>query len=120
MADFSCAFDYQRFRDVVRSEYRYVRPANIEAFLQTVAATASKRVEKIETGAVLWRAQLGHDRHSQTLEALLGSVEVEVLAAYPLARMKPLVGREARLCRFDRELRSKAGLACGRLFERQR
>ena len=61
MAEFKSCGSYQRFKYVVHSELRYVRPADIETFLQAVLATAGTREQEIKSGTVLWRAQLGHD-----------------------------------------------------------
>jgi hypothetical protein len=92
MADFSSCAAYVRFKRVVCSELRYVRPADIEDFLETVLVTASKREEVIKGGTVLWRAQLGHD-----VRIIHSSPDIEVGVPCPHApeRMKPRADRAA-------------------------
>lgn len=85
-AEFRSWGSYLRFQHVVRSELRYVRSADTEEFLQTVLATALNRVEKIKTGTLLWRVQLGNDYR----EVLSPDLVVRVPCPYPAARMKPL------------------------------
>ena len=45
----------------MKHESRYVHSREVERFLQTVLETAEARIEGFPKGAILWRAQLGHD-----------------------------------------------------------
>jgi RES domain len=90
MAVFVSCGSYLRFEHVVRSELRYVRPADIEDFLETVLATAKSREERLKSGAVLWRAQRGHVfREHSSIPDLI----VEVPSPFLPERMKPLADR---------------------------
>jgi RES domain-containing protein len=78
---------FQTFeREVVR-ERRYIRSAQAEEFLGTVAATCGARARDIPVRWIAWRAQLGHDwRHIE-------EIEDDIPCAYGPARMKPILGR---------------------------
>jgi hypothetical protein len=72
---------------VVRSEFRYIRPADIDDFLRTVLATAREREIEIESGTVFWRAQLGHNWRVSSSSP---DLDVCVPCPHPPERMKPL------------------------------
>lgn len=90
LAEFSSCGGYVRFQHVVRRVSRYVRPPDVEEFLQAVLSTAKKREERLKRGAVLWRAQLGHDHKATAVDH---GLEVPVPCPYPPGRMKPLADR---------------------------
>ena len=90
MAEFSSCGSYVRFQHVVRRVSRYVRPQDVEEFLQAVLSTAKKREERLKRGAVLWRAQLGHDHKDTVVDP---DLKVPVPCPYPPGRMKPLADR---------------------------
>ena len=71
LAEFSSCGSYVRFQHVVRRVSRYVRPQDVEEFLQAVLSTAKKREERLKRGAVLWRAQLGHDHKDTVVDPAL-------------------------------------------------
>jgi hypothetical protein len=83
---FKSADSFRDFDRAVRREFRYVRTPQQEEFLRTLAATSHSRSRLMRAGFLLWRAQLGHDWR----EDGQGEVSVEVHAAYPPVRMKPL------------------------------
>lgn len=77
---------FWNFERSVSREFRYVRPPEVEAFLQTVLVTSQSRKLEIPKGHLFWRAALGHDWRPI-------SDEDEVPCAHPPKRMKPLEGR---------------------------
>ena len=52
---------YSSFERAVKHETRYIHSDEVSRFLQTVLETAEKRIASFPRGAILWRAQLGHD-----------------------------------------------------------
>src|SRR5882724_5667367 len=91
MREFESYTDYRRFAESVQHRSRYLSERHVDEFLQTVAETGQKQRRSIESGAILWRAQLGHDWESVSVDPddPLGDHE-EVPGAYPESRMKPL------------------------------
>ena len=84
MAHFKSAESYGLFSREVRMERRYVRTAEAEEFLRSVATTCRSRIKEIPQGFILWRAQLGSDW--DTLE----DTRLLVAVPHPPNRMKPL------------------------------
>ncbi|MEH0196323.1 RES family NAD+ phosphorylase [Caulobacter sp. CCNWLY153] len=76
---------YWLFERSVTREFRYVRPPEVEAFLQAVLVTSQSRKIDIPRGSLFWRAALGHD-----WRAYNSCIDDEVPCAHPPARMKPL------------------------------
>jgi hypothetical protein len=90
MAGFSSCGSYQRFKRVVCSELRYVRPPDIDEFLEAISVTARKREQEIKAGTFLWRAQLGH---GWRISDSSPEMEVLVWCAHPPERMTPRADR---------------------------
>jgi hypothetical protein len=90
MAQFEHIESYMRYTDDVSSNFRYIRTAVSEQFLEAVRATASKREQDIKSGTTLWRAQLGC-----AWEKVVGKEKEGwgLPLPYPPERMKPLVNR---------------------------
>ena len=61
MPEFKSWRDYWTFERVIKTRTRYVYGSDVRTFLDTVLATAEKRVQIISGPAYFWRAQLGHD-----------------------------------------------------------
>jgi hypothetical protein len=64
MVQFEHIFSFASYCMNVWYELRYLRTTETEAFLQAVLATASKREQTINSGTILWRAQLGAEEAS--------------------------------------------------------
>jgi hypothetical protein len=79
---------YWTFERSVTREFRYVRPPEVEAFLQTVLITSQSRKLTIPEGSRFWRAALGHDWRRYD-----DDIDDEIPCAHPPKRMKPLPGR---------------------------
>jgi len=90
MAVFSSCASYVRFEHVVCRKLRYVRPKDIEEFLQTVLATARKREQVLKGGTLLWRAQSGY---TDRLSSKSADLEVYVPGPHPPDRMEPFADR---------------------------
>jgi RES domain-containing protein len=85
MVQFEHVLSFTSYCVNVWHELRYLRTTETEAFLQAVLATASKREQTINSGTILWRAQLGAEEISP----------FEPLQPFPFERMKPLDRRAA-------------------------
>jgi hypothetical protein len=57
---FEAVDSYRRFATSVKENARYIHSKEVRRFLATVAGTSKKRSTRIESGAVLWRAQSGY------------------------------------------------------------
>jgi hypothetical protein len=91
MREFVSHHDYRHFAASVTFQSRYVFEPKVDDFLQTVIETGQSRIETLEAGSVLHRAQVGHDWDSQPLDpddAAGDSIDVPV--GLPVERMKPL------------------------------
>jgi hypothetical protein len=71
-------------RSVTRT-FRYVRPPEVEQFLQTVLVTSQSRKVEIQEGRLFWRAALDH-----AWRPIRSDEEDEIPCAHPPDRMKPL------------------------------
>ena len=80
--------DFWKFERSVNRDYRYVRPPEVEAFLETVLITSQSRKVVIDEGRIFWRAQLDHDWRPMSSDS-----DEEIPCAHPPKRMKPLQGR---------------------------
>ncbi len=88
---------FERFAHAVTSSMRYIRPPDVQAFLDTLLATMVDRDQVLPTGSFFWRAQRGHglepifDGHEVVDEVPGGALDPE--------RMKPVKGqaREGRV-----------------------
>jgi len=90
MAEFASVGSYVRFEHVIKKVTRFVRPSDVEEFLQTVLATATSREEVLKRGTKLWRAQTVHrDKPIHTDPSFTVLVPGPVLAD----RMKPFADR---------------------------
>ncbi len=87
MAAFSSADSYRRFEQTVKHKTRYFHDQQVRTFLDTVLETSQYRKESIKEFSVLFRAQRGYTwRKDNEGEP----EEMEVPAAFPPERMKPL------------------------------
>jgi hypothetical protein len=83
MSEFISWRDYWNFERSIIRERRFIRTAESERFVEAVRLTSHKRLVDIKSGAIWWRAQLGHDwREVEN--------ELEIPSAYKRERMKPL------------------------------
>jgi hypothetical protein len=78
---------FQCFNRSVRRDFRYARTADQTDFLTAVEESSPRRVVELREGAILYRAQLGHDWRD--VEIAPGECE-SIPCAYPRARMKPV------------------------------
>ena len=88
MAEFEHLASYRLYSDDVSSNFRYIRTAVTEQFLEAVRTTASKREQDIKCGTTLWRAQLGCAWEKVEEKEGWG-----LPRPHPPERMKPLVNR---------------------------
>ena len=88
MAEFEHLASYRLYSDDVSSNFRYIRTAVPEQFLEAVRTTASKREQDIKCGTTLWRAQLGCAWEKVEEKEGWG-----LPRPHPPERMKPLVNR---------------------------
>lgn len=77
---------YAQFEVAVRYNARFFHDRKVRGFLNTVAATAEKRVTVLDTKKAIWRAQIGHSWATQCYD----DAEFEIPAPFPAERMKPL------------------------------
>jgi len=87
-------------RNTQTSRSRYVFEPHVDDFLQTVIETGASRLGDIEEGAVLYRAQVGHEWNKELIDRNDPNGDyVEIPGAYGPARMKPPKGaaREGRV-----------------------
>jgi hypothetical protein len=61
MVEFKSWRSYWAFECAVKTRTRYVYDPDVKSFLDTVLATAGRRVEAIPAAAYFWRAQQGND-----------------------------------------------------------
>lgn len=61
MPEFKSWQSYSEFKWKVKRHNRYIRPPEIEEFLETVLSTSVHRKQKVLKGDNFWRSQLGHD-----------------------------------------------------------
>jgi hypothetical protein len=100
MSEFPSCHDYRTFARSVARHSRYVFEPHVEAFLQTVIETGAKRIDTLEAGGILYRAQLGHEWESHPVNPEDPDGECfDVPGAFSPARMKPLrdSAREGRV-----------------------
>lgn len=90
--EFKSVWSYERFRNSVSKNSRYVFEPEVDAFLAAVKMTAKKRVQKIPKDRALWRAQIGCDVVPVTDEN--GVEYSEQIHTYGEKRMKPLKGTQ--------------------------
>jgi hypothetical protein len=100
MREFPSCQDYRRFARSVASRSRYVFEPHAEDFLQTVIETGASRVDTLEAGSILYRAQLGYELEWHPVDPNDPDGEkFDVPGAFSPARMKPLrdSAREGRV-----------------------
>jgi hypothetical protein len=86
--EFASWRSYWNFARSVGREFRYIRSAEVEAFLAVVLETSHSRRIEIPEKHLYWRAQLGHGWRPMNSYS-----DDEIPCAHPRARMKPLLGR---------------------------
>jgi hypothetical protein len=89
MDEFRSHRSYRKFAWYVRTRGRYRLPTEHREFLDTLLITGAKRRQQIPKGAVLFRAQAGHDLRTEKD----GEVSFDVECAFPPERMKPPTDR---------------------------
>ena len=87
MGEFTSADSYRRFEQTVKHKTRYFHDQQVRTFLETVLETSQSRRESIKKFSVLFRAQRGYTWRKDNAEQ---PEEIEVPAAFPPERMKPL------------------------------
>src|SRR4051812_17646960 len=100
MREFVSHHDYRHFAASVTFQSRYVFEPKVDDFIRTVIETAQSRIETLDAGSVLHRAQVGHDWDSQPLDTDDPAGDsIDVPAGLPAERMKPLKAsaREGRV-----------------------
>ena len=100
MREFPSCHDYRQFARSVTRQSRYVFEPHVEDFLQTVIATGVNRIDTLEAGSILYRAQLGYEWESHPVDPNDPAGEcIEVPGAFSPERMKPLKdsAREGRV-----------------------
>ena len=95
MAEFESWKQYWTFSHFVMRKARHILDDKNQRFLDTVVATSAKRKGHIAKGAVLWRAQLGHDwREEKILDDNKQEIDsVDVENPFSPERMTPLPDR---------------------------
>lgn len=95
MAGFESWKQYSEFSRFVMRKSRHILDAKNQSFLDAVLETSAKRKGYIEKGAVLWRAQLGHDWSTEIIRGEDGQEvdSFEVEAPFRPERMMPLPDR---------------------------
>lgn len=78
---------YRKFSLEVKHGSRYVYSADVDDFLSNVLKTSKQREMTIESGTVLWRAQLGNEWKTLKLDG--EEIEGAIPIPFPSARMKP-------------------------------
>ena len=91
-SEFATWMSYFEFEQRVKWDRRYVWDDEVRAFLATVLGTIGGRESRIQSGSVLWRAQLGVDWIPDDYEPM------NLPVGFSPERMKPnsLVAREGR------------------------
>jgi len=94
MPKFKSWQSFSTFEWNVKRHTRYIRPPEMEEFLQSVLASSKKRKEKIPKGVNFWRSQLGHD--FETIKQ--HGEEIDIPCPFSSERMKPVshMAREGR------------------------
>ena len=100
MREFKTGREYGDFARSVTHQARYIFEPHVEAFIQTVIATAASRVIEMPEGTLLFRAQIGNTWRRQRVDP--GDPDgdyVELPHPYEPERMKPPKGmaREGRV-----------------------
>jgi len=85
MAEFKSWGAFRQFEHATKHKRRYIHDPEVEAFLETVLQTASKRVEVLARESILWRAQLGCGQQPVCQDG----VDIDVPAPHLPQRMTP-------------------------------
>jgi RES domain len=95
MAEFESWNQYSKFAHYVMRKARHVLDEKNQAFVQTVVETSLKRKSIVKKGALLWRAQIGHDWRVEEIKDEDGNVidGFEVPEPFRPRRMTPLADR---------------------------
>ena len=90
MKKFKSQNSYRNFAYCSQYNRRYIQDAETKNFLDTLLSTCGNRIENINKGTTLWRAQLGNDT-----EPMFRDNELIAQAEKPFSekRMKPKVGQ---------------------------
>ncbi len=89
MSEFESGFAYMRFRESVRTKFRFGHAPEAEEFLRVLAKTSADRVRTIPAGFPLYRAQLGTDYEERQIDETDSSIVLEEEVPYSPVRMKP-------------------------------
>lgn len=87
MQTFSGVTAFEEFKTEILRHNRYLRSASGERFLRAVAETCRRRLRTVPSGAVFWRAQIGHEWVVDTQDGK------RTPGPHSKARMKPLEDR---------------------------
>lgn len=88
-AEFASWRSYWDFVQSVSFESRYVHGLDVHQFLDTVRATAGKRVLTLEKSSLVWRAQLGSTTRTFPHEDEDTGASIPEEVPFPPERMKP-------------------------------
>lgn len=87
MKEFQSYQSYHQFQRAVRRKNRYIYDSDVKDFFQTVLETSKSKIEEVEEGSILWRAQIGHDWEPYYEE---NEHIDDVPCVFKAERMKPL------------------------------
>src|SRR5258706_920986 len=77
---------FEVFSTAVRYHTRFIYDRRVRQFLSAVAASARRRVSRVEQGKALWRAQVGHDLQEREQDEF----KYDEPVPFEAERMKPL------------------------------
>jgi RES domain-containing protein len=87
MNKFASVHAFEDFRKEVAQRTRFMRSASGDRFLRSVAETCKRRLRTLPSGAVFWRAQIGHEWDEDLQRG------VRTRRPHSKIRMKPLQDR---------------------------
>jgi hypothetical protein len=89
MGEFKSWNSFRDFENKVEKSMRFIRDVEDDEFLAEVLRTSEKRIKKLKKGAILYRAQIGHDWQTINIGNSEEIVEEEIHCAFSPDRMKP-------------------------------
>jgi hypothetical protein len=98
LAEFESSNDFLDFAQFVKQTARYVLDDRRQHFIDVLLETGRKRRIRLSEGSVLWRAQLGHEFRTQSIEGIKdeksnGIEFLEMPHPLPPKRMTPRTNR---------------------------
>ena len=89
MNQFKSGWDFVRYSEIVRTQYRFAYPSEVTAFLQALVATSGFRAKEVPASFSLWRAQRGCNVQERQIEESDLTILMEDMVPFPSGRMKP-------------------------------